>query len=132
MGERIYSLKEHAISQEHLTQNDKYKLQNHSYLLAEVRVLGNMAQVHFSIYFGKHFRYFLRFLIMTRIAINILYIFWYTNARISLSQISVDGFLQSQYVIIQLYKTILYCFLRFLHQIFMHFYCVYICACVFV
>lgn len=27
MGERIYSLKEHAISQEHLTQNDKYKLQ---------------------------------------------------------------------------------------------------------
>lgn len=97
---------------------------------ANIISLWECASAYFSIYFGKHFRYFLRFLIMTKIAINILYIFWYTNARISLSQISVDGFVQSQYVIIQLYKTILYCFLRFLHQIFMHFYCVYMCACV--
>ena len=55
---------------------------------ANIISLWECASAYFSIYFGKHFRYFLRFLIMTRIAINILYIFWYTNARISLSQIS--------------------------------------------
>ena len=60
---------------------------------------GNVSQLIFPFILANISDIFYDFFTMTRIAINILYIFWYTNARISLSQISVGGFVQLQYVI---------------------------------